>query len=194
MSDVLTGVPNPRPAGLFETIEAAGYQVSSVGDGSEWLVGSGQSAAVMAIVNSYVGGAAQLAYAQAQAQAALGAQYEALVAAGCTIQAASGTNYTMALDTASLMHYDAEALAAAMAGQSGVPAWDTSEFWLAADGLTQVAMPTAAAALSAALTIRGYYKALVKQAATLGAQIATATSVSAVAAVNIAAGWPAQPA
>ena len=106
------------------------------------------------------------------------------------IAAANGMNYTMALDSASLQHYDAEALAAAMAGQNGIPAWDPSEFWLAADGLTQVAMPSAAAALAAAVTIRGYYKGLIKNAATLGAQIAGATTLAAVEAVNVAAGWP----
>lgn len=188
MSELLTNPPSSVPAGIKEAIEAAGHQAVTEPDG--WLCDD--LAAVQAIIAAYSGSAAELKYWQAQTIEAVQAQYASLIAAGCIITV-NGTNYTMALDSADLQHYDAEALTALTQGQPGVPEWDPNEFWLAADDVTMIPMATATAAITAAVTIRTYFKALVKNAATLVGQISAATSVAQVQAISPASGWPSNP-
>lgn len=188
MTVLLTNPPNPVPPGLKEAIEAAGHQAITEPDG--WAVDD--LSAVQAIIASYSGSVTELQYWQAQAIETVQGQYARLLAAGCVITVGS-TNYTMALDTADLQHYDAEALTAVMQGQPGVPAWDVNEFWIAADNVTMVPMATAALALATATAIRTYFKALVKNAATLAQQISAAASVAAVQAISPTSGWPTNP-
>jgi hypothetical protein len=190
METILNPPDSPAP-GLLQAIAAAGHTqwTEWTADHSAIIWNVDDAAAVTAIISAYNGSAAELQWWQAQAAEAVAAQYAARIGAGCVITV-NGTSYTMALDTASLQHYDAEALTAAMQGQPGIPTWDPAEFWLAADNATQVPIATAAAALAASTAIRAYFKALVKNAATLAGQIAAASSVSAVQAINPSSGWP----
>lgn len=130
----LSSPPAVAPAGLIETLEAAGHLV--LRDPTGWLVDN--AAAVQAVITGYSGSAGELTYWKAQRQAVLDDQFD--------------------------QHFD---LAKFIRGGT-------------------VTTVTAAQVGSFLATITNNYRSL-------RASIASASTVAAVQAINIAGGWPSNP-
>lgn len=172
--------PVAQGGAFIAALEAAGVSVTLTPAGL--MVSDAAAAATIA-----GDAAAILAQAQAQAVAAVNAAETAAIAAGYTY-----SGKVIETDAASQANIAAQSLAALASTVSpSTNPWNTGFYWVCADG-SQLPLATASAMLTLGSAIGAYVSAVILYAASLRAAIATATSLSAVAAIVAAldTGWP----
>lgn len=198
-------IPFPPADGFVAAVTAAGQHISSGPDG--WHVDD--AATAQAIFNSFAGSAAQLAHAKANANGTgkfnqLAAIYFGKFAAGFNYTGPDGVKRTFQIDAQSQFNIDVQANASlgaiinsvALVTQPGsgleAETWDANSYFIAADN-SHMATPLARDMRAFALATRGYVSALILNNRALKDRIAAATDMATLNAIDITAGWPANP-
>lgn len=182
----LIPIPDPFPEGLLLAIEAAGHGVSLSPDG---LVVTAADA-VQAIVDGYVGSAAELAHAQGRALAALGELYLGKIGAGLVYAVDGGDARPYQIDPASQTLIAGAAADAGLvaAGAPGALAWPDGFGWITADNA--IVPMDAAQCFAFGQAVKAYVTGLVLNNRALKTAIGAAADVAAVQAIDLTQGWP----
>ena len=177
-----TTLTAPLPLGFAESVAQSNLTVETAPEG----IYASDAAAVEALYAAYQSSNGALQAAQSAAIASVQAQFTSLVTSGFTYQGA----LIGILDT-DRPNIDAKALQAYLSLQSGTGVtWSSNMAWLPQGPGSSLALPTAAAMIAFANAVDSYYTDIVFYEASLEAQIAAATSVAAVQAINVTTGWP----
>lgn len=175
-------IPSPIhiPPGLIETIEAHHF-VSRSPDG--WQVSD--AVAVQAIIDSYEGSPAQLAFLKDRKRDALAQVFGGKIEAGRVYGGA-----TFQIDQGSTANIAAMAIRAglALANAPGTEPWPAGFYWIAADN-SHVPMD-AAAMYAFAQDVGGYMSLLIMTNRAFKDAIENAADVAALDAIDVTAGWP----
>jgi hypothetical protein len=202
----IIAAPNPVPPGVCAAIQAAGHSVALVRAG-EWEVDD--PVAVQAIIDAYVGSAAELAYRKREALDALIVKYAGVIAAGRIYAVAGGLDPAPHLyqidevppfdtdgkpsrrDSQSTMTTMAAWAANVLNAVPGAVAWPSPFAWR--DANNQMVPMTAAQCFAFTQNVGVYVAGAFGVYAVKYAQIAGAADVAAVAAIDVNAGWPENP-
>jgi hypothetical protein len=178
----MTPLPNfdPTVPGIFPALQAAGISWETL-DGSFNVSDLAASQALIASYNP-------LSFVQAQAAVAVDAQLASVIAAGFTYQ-----GVLIAIDPPSVAHLTAMAAIASnmISGLITTP-WPASFAWLPHGAGPSLALATPQAMVTFAGAVGQYVSACILFANALAAQILAATTLGAVQAINVTAGWPAK--
>lgn len=134
--------------------------------------------------NAFAAPVPTLDQARAEKVAAIGAAYEARIAAGYTW---NGKLFEIDNDSRANIN-GAGSMASALVASGAAAQWPADFGWVAADN-TIVPM-TAAQVIAFGLAVGFYYSGVVLRERILGNAVAAAADLAAVAAIDIATGWP----
>lgn len=171
-------------SGLVEALAAAGIAVAT--DGTTWEVSD--LAKAQSIAASY----SPLSYVQRQKVTAAGALLEQKIAAGFTYNGVTvDITGTASIPGSATGNISAMAAIASdtIAGTITTP-WPVNFAWVGMGTTATIPLSTPQAMVQFAAAAGHYKSALIQYANQLQAQIEAATTVTAVQAIDITAGWP----
>lgn len=181
----IPGWPAPLP-GVMETLQAAtAYEISPDG------LHVGDAATAQSVLSSYAGSADELAFNKSAKLVQLSTVYLTKFGAGFNYTGPDQVKRTFQIDATSQFNIDVQANASLGAIING-EAWDQSAYFIAADN-SHMATPTPQAMRAFALTVRAYVQGLILNNRALKDTIGAAADMATLNAIDITAGWPANP-